>query len=363
MTKVLAVLEAGDRYPSGVVRGTIYRDFFARDGFDVEFVSRQPLAAMDFVQSPPRLLRLVVWRQRVKKRILARAEARSEEEIVRKAATADVVYLSKVLSLPLYRRLRAATKARIVLDFGDSVWLYDDRRKETEFQEVLRIVDAVTTDNEGTAEYVRRFNAHCTVIPDSPQLEEFDRRRASRPARPRDEVVLGWIGTPSTLYNLYEIWEALEIIGQRHPNATLRMVGAGYDPNLRPAFDNIRYSLIPSYDQRVMIDEIFAMDIGLFPLQNVERSRVRGILKASIYMCGEAAVIASPVGQVAEVLRDGETGLLAASRDAWVANLERLITDAALRRRLADAGLDYVRHTLRTEQSWELLRGVLRGGS
>jgi glycosyltransferase involved in cell wall biosynthesis len=361
LTKVLAVLEAGDRYPSGVVRGTIYRDFFKRDGFDVEFISRQPLETMDFLQDPPRLLRPVVWRQRIRKRILARAERRREGEIVRKSRTADVVYLSKVLTLPLYRKVRDATKARIVLDFGDSVWLYEDRRREAEFQDVLRIVDAVTTDNEGTAEYVRRFNQSCTVIPDSPQLEEFDRRRATRPPRPRPEVVLGWIGTPSTLYNLYEIWEALEIIGQRHPNVTLRLVGAGYDPNLRPAFDNIRYSIVPSYNQNVMIGEIFGMDIGLFPLQNVERSLVRGVLKAAIYMCGEAAVIASPVGQTDDVIRDGENGLLAGTSEEWIAKIDRLISDAALRKQLADAGLETVRRRFRTEQSWELLRAVLRG--
>ncbi len=316
---------------------------------------------MDFVASPPRILRPIVWRQRIRRRILSRAEVHSEASILKKAASADVVYLSKVLSLSLYERLKESTTARIVLDFGDSVWLYNDGANEHSFQQVLRIVDAVTTDNARTAEYVRQFNSDCTVIPDSPQLEEFDRRRSSRTRSMRRDVVLGWLGTPSTLFNLYEIWEALEIIGQRHPDATIRLVGAGHDPNLRPAFERIRYSIVESYDQNRMIDEVLDMDIGLFPLQNVERSRVRGVLKAAIYMCGEAAVVASPVGQVVDVIRNGENGLLAGSRDEWVRQLERVILDRELRLRLTAEGLTYVRQHFRTEESWLLLKSVLLG--
>ena len=359
--KVLAVLEAGDRIPSGVVRALIYKDLFARDGLDVEFVARQPLAARDFVSNPPRILRRIVWRQRVQKYILRKAEMRCEAEIVRKSAGVDIVYLSKVTSLPFYRTLRAATTARIILDFGDAVWLYDEGRKEADFQEVLRIVDSVTTDNEATADYVRRFNANCTVIPDSPQLEEFDRRRAANPKRTSDQTVLGWIGTPSTLYNLYAIWEALEEIGSRFPNVVLRIVGAGYDPALWPAFENIRYSICPTYDQSTMIDEIFGMDIGLFPLQNVTRSRVRGVLKAAVYMSGEAAVVASPVGQVKDVIVHEENGLLATTEVEWVAALERLILDAEFRRSLTAAGLETVRRDFTTQRSWTLLRDVLLG--
>jgi hypothetical protein len=92
---------------------------------------------------------------------------------------------------------------------------------------------------------------------------------------------------------------------------TVRLVGTGDDPALRPPFERVRYSAVPYYDQSTMIDEVLGMDIGLFPLQDVERSRVRGVLKAAIYMCGEAAVVASPVGQTPEVISNGVNGVLA----------------------------------------------------
>lgn len=355
------MLEAGDRYPSGVVRGLIYKSFFQASGIDVEFVSRQPLGAQDWLTHPPALLRRIVWKQRVRNEILRRAELHSEEEILRKAATVDVVYLSKVLSLSFYRRLRAATRARLVLDFGDAVWMYDGGKHEPEFQEVLRTVDAVTTDNEWTAEYVRRFNQQCTVIPDTPPLEEFERMRGVTPRGDGERLTLGWIGSPTTTYNLYEIWVALEKVAIRHPHVHLRLVGAGYDRNLWPSFERVGFSVVPAYDQQTMISEVLRMDIGLFPLQDVEKSRVRGILKALNYMAGGAAVIASPVGQTPEVIVDGQTGLLASSESEWVEKLDALIGEAALRNRIAAQGLELVRRQFRTEDSWNQLRGVLLG--
>jgi glycosyltransferase involved in cell wall biosynthesis len=127
------------------------------------------------------------------------------------------------------------------------------------------------------------------------------------------------------------------------------------------ALEGIPYTVRPSYDQAQMIDEVFDMDIGLCPLQDTERSVVRGVLKASIYMCGEAAIIASPIGQVPDVIEDGVNGMLASTTEEWLSKLDSLVSDASLRRRLAAAGLETVRNRFRTHQSWELLRAVLRG--
>lgn len=356
MTSILAILEGGDRYPSGVVRGTIFRDLFIADGLGIEFVSRTPFEALDLVEHARRPLGTILRYGRVRDRFIARAWKKRLDEILVKARTADVIYLSKVTSLPFIEALRAEASAPIVLDFGDAVWLYDDRRTELAFQQVLRSVDAVTTDNEGTAAYVRRFNPDCTVIPDSPQLEAFDRVR--RPKR-QDKLILGWIGTPGTAYNLFAIWEALEEIGRRHPDVELRLVGTGDERLAYPAFENIRFSVRPAYDQGSMIEEVLSMHIGLFPLQDVERSRVRGVLKAAIYMCGEVAVVASPIGQIPEVIRDGHNGLLANTKEEWIAKLEWLIENREERRRIAAAGLETARNRFRTRQSYELLKEVL----
>jgi glycosyltransferase involved in cell wall biosynthesis len=305
----------------------------------------------------PSLLRLVVKRPWLKNRLIEWRTRANEARILRLAGQMDIVYIDKVLSYPFVQAVCDKTSARVVYDFGDALWL--DHGKQDEFNSLLKRVDAVTTDNQVTADYVRRFNPNCTVIPDAPVLETFDKRRPYFVAKPSDEITLGWIGSPATAYNLYLIWDALEELFARHSKLHLRLVGIGNDLQLIPPFEKVRFSYRPFYDQGEMVEEIFGMHVGLFPLQNVERCRTRGIFKATNYMCGEAVVVASPVGQCAEFIKDGVNGMLAGSTQEWIDKLEMLIHDAGLRRRLAQNGLETVRANFRVDQSFAKLSEVL----
>ena len=246
----------------------------------------------------------------------------------------------------------------MVLDFVDALWL--PRLRIDNFDKILETVDAVTTDNPITAAYARQINPNSTVIPDCPNVEEFDRARSRKTKlMAGGRVVLGWVGSTSTVYNLYVVWEALERLFARHENLELRLIGAASDS--LPPFERVRYSCVATYDQAQMIDEVLKMDIGLFPLQDVEACRARGVLKASIYMSGGAAVVCSPVGQCVDFIQDGVNGMLARSTEEWEAQIEKLILNQDLRHRIAGAGLETVRSNLTLDKSFALLKAVLKG--
>jgi glycosyltransferase involved in cell wall biosynthesis len=354
MKKLLVVLEAGDSLPSGVIRGLAYEELFAKNGFDAKFVSRRPARLFKTSRFP---FRQLLDFAPLRNRLVNRVTAYNENRIRKLARGADVIYLNKVSSQSLLQDLIKEKHGRIVYDFGDAIWLQE--WSANDLNEVLRKVDAVTTDNEITAGYVRRVNPNCVVIPDAPALDAFDARRSELSQKPTDRVVLGWLGSPGTAYNLYVIWEALEELFARHQNLHLRLVGTGNDPRLLPEFENVRFSCVPFYDQAKMVEEVFGMHIGLFPLQDVERCRMRGVFKATNYMSGEAAVIASPVGQCAQFIQDGVNGMLAATKQEWIEKLERLIVDEGLRRSVVENGLASVRANFRVEQSFEKLKEVL----
>ncbi len=341
--RILAVLEMGLLWPSGFLRGEIFRAHFARAGFSVRFVNHNFTGPLLWHIKP--LFKLYAYL--------------NEFRLVYLARSYDVVYLCKAHSLRLVSLLRRRTKARLVLYFGDAVWL--PRYENPEFGTVLSMVDAVTTDNEFTAAYVRRFNTNCTVIADSPQIELFDEMRRKALKNADGPVTLGWVGSQSTAYNLFLIWEVLERLFIRHPNIHLRLLGTGKDLRLLPPFEKVRYSYAESYTQAEMIKEVLKMDIGLFPLQDVEASRVRGVLKASVYMSGEAAVISSPVGQCSDFIKDGVNGMLAGSAEEWESKLDLLIGDKKLRISLAKGGLETVRGKLTLDHAFTALCSVLEG--
>ena len=358
--RVLVLLDVGDAYASGIVRGLVYREHFATAGYEAIFMNRRSQTLARLVHRPPHLLAPITSSPPATTGIYGAMEVVSrvtEHRVFAVAKTCDVVYMSKVRSLRFVRALRAATSARLILDFGDSLWLLRDGDA---FNEVLRTVDAVTTDNEYTARHVRRFNPNCTVIFDTPQVEEFDRQRERLRRKASGEAVtIGWIGSSNTAFNLFVAWPALERVFRRHPNLRLRLVGAPADPRLLPPFEHVRWSARPAYDQAGMIEEVLGFDIGLFPMFHVENSVVRGVLKATVYMAGEAASISSPIGQVPDVIRDGENGFLASSDDEWEEKLERLISDAPLRTEIAARGLDTVRETFTVAASFSILKRVI----
>jgi glycosyltransferase involved in cell wall biosynthesis len=359
--RILAILEAGDLYPSGTIRALIYREHFERAGIDARFAARLHVPTLRLINRPPRWLRVMLrfgYGVRLMDTILRKMTARTERALLAEAKKYDVVYMSKVTSASFVENLRRATAARLVLDFGDAIWL--PRYGFQDFDRLVRAVDAVTTDNPVTADYVRQFNSQCTVIPDCPQVEEFDRRRVgTTKGTSEGRILLGWIGSRSTAYNLYVVWEALERVFKRHDNIELRIVGAS--PGDLPPFERVRYSCVPDYDQARMIDEVLKMDIGLFPLQDVDACRVRGVLKAAVYMSGEVAAVCSPIGQSADFIRDGLNGMLARSTDEWESKLARLISDEALRHSLARAGLETARSQFTVDKSFALLKAVLEG--
>jgi glycosyltransferase involved in cell wall biosynthesis len=70
--------------------------------------------------------------------------------------------------------------------------------------------------------------------------------------------------------------------------------------------------------------------------------------------------VCARVGVAASLLRDGENGLLAASPDEWSEAIDRLVCDAALRKRLGAAGRQTVQEGYTVERVGPLLVNGLR---
>lgn len=379
MKKILIILEAGDALPSGVVRALIFKDLFIKQGYEVNFINRlspklirqfsNPTGVLGFVVSFAK--KIVLNSKKEKKGIVASfislftrfQDKRKVAKIIDIAAHYDAVYMSKVRSLELITALKQKTKARLIMDFGDAIWLPNRHSNQffniNDFNKTLELVDAVTTDNEFTARYARKFNANVTPYPDFPQLDAFDKCRKNTIKEKDNVITIGWIGSANTAYNLFLVWEALEEIFCRNKNLHLRLIGTGSNMDLIPQFENVHYSFVSEYNQQIMVNEVLNMDIGIFPLQNTEASKVRGILKATIYMCGEAAVVASPVGQAKEFIIDGENGMLANTKQEWIDKIETLIKNKELRKTIANKGLQSVRKNFSIDKSFNILINVI----
>jgi glycosyltransferase involved in cell wall biosynthesis len=254
--------------------------------------------------------------------------------IMTMAARADVVIATKVRSLALLRQLKAVARGPVLFDFTDALWL--PHHQDFGWQDLhatLAESDALLCDNEVIAEYARRHNPTVYIWPVCSHVEQFDvarQRRAqqSAPARPR--VRLGWVGSRGTAPALHQIAEALATVARTLPDVELRVLGC--EPSAVPVIAGMPTTVVPSYDEGAMIEEVADMDIGLFPAPiSMEDYRNRGPLKGLIYMSAGVPMVCQRGGVLDDIVEHGITSFTASGSAEWAAHLIALASDATLR--------------------------------
>lgn len=342
----LLILLDDPQLPSSRVSALQFLDRMHAAGWEVDVAAlRAPdlLARQRRVESVAGRLRVGRAARPLIDRMQLRMQHRHEETILERARNADVVYVVKAPRLDLLRRLKALRGPRLLFHVSDAFWLPFLRAHGwAEAEEMFTLADGITTTNEYTASHIRPSNSRVFIVPDCPQVEDFDERRSSF-VRGDAPLVVGWIGTPLTAPALFRIWEPLERLATERSDWTLRLVGTGNGFINVPRFEHVRWSALPGYDQKTMIDEVLAMHVGVFPLYAGDDALSRGSLKALIYMSGGVASVSQRYGDNREVIEDGETGLLAGSEEEWLTQLRRLLDDRALRDSIAAKGLRMVR--------------------
>jgi glycosyltransferase involved in cell wall biosynthesis len=308
-------------------RGFVYRESFEKEGWRIAFVD------------------------------CARA---GEDAIVAEARAYSRIYLLKVGSFSLVKKLRDGVSAPLIFDLTDTLWKPVHRRGGwQDLERILRTVDAVFCENAYVAAYGRRFNPRLFQVPACSQVELFDAARSARRPRADAGVVIGWVGSPGTTPALGKVRRPLERLLARHPGARFRIVG-GDAVSAARILERVPYTLRADYDGGAMIQEMLSMDIGIFPAPfDAEDYRARGPLKALLYMAAGIPAVCQAGGECSEIVEDGVTGMLARSEKEWEEKLEALIGSAELRRRMGRAALEKVRRDHSLEASFRTLRETL----
>ena len=257
----------------------------------------------------------------------------------------------------------AAQGKRVVLDVDDAIWhdrspaagghplarLKGTRRK---VRWLARRAQKVIAGNELLAEWLSAYSGDVVVIPSL-----VDHRLVpARVHEPRERIVLGWLGSPSTARSLTAVADALtRTAGLLRLPTELRVVGG---PAPAVSGIDVRQHAWSPHSERAFLQEV---DVGLMPLPDNEWSRGKCAYKALQYMAAGIPVVADDVGVSAKVIGHGQGGLIAGSADEWVEHLVALATDSGLRTRLGGAGRQRVEQDFSVEAWAPTLAAALSG--
>lgn len=255
----------------------------------------------------------------------------------------DLVFLYREaipLGPPFIERAIARRGKPIVLDFDDAIFMSNvsEANRAIGFlknpgrvAEVTRLSTRVVVGNEFLASYARRHNDQVTVIPTAVDTNRFVPRVEAPDQRDR-ELVVGWIGSPTTFPYLRDLSGVLAQVAARH-RFRLKVSGAG-QPVTFPGVevDEVPWSLANE------VSLFNTCDIGVYPLTDDEWSKGKCGFKAIQCMACGVPVVAAAVGVNREIITDGVDSFLASTPAEWIDKLGRLLSDPELRVRMAAAG-------------------------
>jgi glycosyltransferase involved in cell wall biosynthesis len=192
------------------------------------------------------------------------------------------------------------------------------------------------------------------LIPNGIDVEQFNEKHRDDQLKKELQVegvlILG-VGRFVEKKGFKYLIEAMPSILQQHPTARLALIGFGPEENrLKQQAQTLNLGdkvLFPGAKSGAALARFYASaDIFVGPSIVVSGGDTEGqgvvFLEA---MASKTAVVATRVGGITDMIRDGDTGLLAPEKNpaALAHAIARLCADGALRQRLASAGCDLVR--------------------
>jgi glycosyltransferase involved in cell wall biosynthesis len=256
-----------------------------------------------------------------------------------RASQFDAVILQRKLLPSWQLRLLRRAAGHLVFDFDDAVLYRDsyDRRglhsrwRSRRFVQTVTLADTVVAGNDFLADCALRAGARVERVHVIPTCVDPRIYPVARQDEGAGEVDLVWIGSGSTLKGLEQpraIWERLAKV---FPQLRIRVLCNRFP-------ESCPLPMVPiAWSEQTEACELAAGHIGVSWLPDDLWSRGKCGLKVLQYQAAGLPVVANPVGAHCEMVRPGETGMLATTPADWVDAMNTLLHDARLRQEIGYA--------------------------
>ncbi len=308
-----------------------YFGIFEQAGYEIHVRCFFDEPFYQILYQPGRYLRKVLW--------TVRSYLRRFRDL-RHAAAYDVVYVHlwvAPLGPSLYEWLLTRVRRPIIYDIDDLIFLRH-ASSANRFVKFLRgrgsvhylmaHSDHIIVCTDYLKAYALRFNPHVTNISSTINTDVYVPRTRWPDSR---SVCIGWSGSHTTVAYVALLQDVFEELSQRY-DVYFKVIG-----HPQPPLHGLKL-VAQDWRLETEVEDLQEIDIGVYPLPNDEWVLGKSGLKALQYMGLGIPTVATAIGATREIIRDGENGFLATSREEWVEKLARLIEDPALRDRIGANG-------------------------
>ena len=267
----------------------------------------------------------------------------------------DIIYVQKSIfaySPPIHEWFaKKILKRKLIFDFDDAIFLLRPKRTRA----IVKIADMVIAGSHYLKEYAEKYNKNVFVIPTCIDTNVY--KPAQREENPN--IVIGWIGSFSTLPYLSLLIKPFEALGEKC-DVEFRIIGANEYEEKVPNFKNVSVKLI-DWNAATEWEELSKFDIGVMPLFDTDWERGKCGFKALQYMTMGIPAVCSDVGEARYIVEDGVNGFLCKTEREWVNKLSLLVENKELRKELGDNGRKTVEEKYALETNTKKLIAIIRG--
>lgn len=248
----------------------------------------------------------------------------------------DILYIHRRLFPPTeFWYIRKKTN-KIIYDFDDALMYRSSGSKSSysfsrrlRFAYMMKHVDFVIAGNQFLQSEVLPYNTNVEVIPTSIDLSLYSLKEGFHQEGP---IIIGWLGSSSTLKYLKSLLPTLEKLYQEYPHFQLKMV---CDHFLESEHVPMMKKSWSSGEEE---SDLKSFDIGIMPLSDDLWSRGKCGLKILQYYSVGVPVICTPVGVNRDLVEDGVNGFWARNEEEWKKGLLKLIKEEGLRKEMGIKG-------------------------
>jgi len=229
--------------------------------------------------------------------------------------------------------------------------------------------DVCTANSRATAERARRIAGRedIRVIPMGVDIDFFSRaseRGVAEGSGGKQEKIILYAGRLIDVKGVESLINAFPAVLEKHPSAMLYIVGSGPSKgDLMSLSERLHLQERVVFQDAVSQEELvryYSMaDVFVLPSIISDRGETEGLgLVLLEAMASGIAVVGTDVGGIPDIIKDGETGLLALPKNPHdlAGKIVRLLDDEALREKTAARGFGFVNN----EFSWEVVASKFR---
>lgn len=255
---------------------------------------------------------------------------------VLRAGRYDIIFIQREALMTgsvFFEKQFARSKAKMIFDFDDAIWLEDTSEANQSFKwlkrpaktaEIIAMADHVIAGNNYLAHFAQEHNLNVTIIPTVVDTTLYT--NAGSAYHGGKPVVIGWMGSNSTMKHFRLLLPVLKKLKEKYQEQIIiKVVTDRSSSAIEP------WIVQEPWSSERELELLRTFDIGVMPLPDDEWSKGKCGFKAIQYMAMKIPAVVAAVGVNTSIITHGSNGFIAKNDEEWERYLSVLIDDNGTR--------------------------------